>query len=104
WKKVIGDVFERFLQFFAPILYEHVDFTKKPEFLQQELFQEVVDSKKGWRMADQLVKVHLKDGQEKWILVHVEVQSDNEEDFSERMFQYFYRIYDRYKQKIVAFA
>src|SRR5690606_37133022 len=71
WKKVIGDVFERFLQFFAPIL-----------FLQQELFQEVVDSKKGRRMADQLVKVHLKDGQEIWILVHVEVQSDNEEDFS----------------------
>lgn len=51
-----------------------------------------------------MVKVHLKNGEEKWILVHVEVQSENEEDFSARMFQYFYRIYDRYEQDIVALA
>lgn len=104
WKKVIGELFEDFLLFFAPELYEHVDFTKEPDFLQQELFQEVVDKKKGRRMADQLVKVHFKDGKEKWILIHVEVQSENEVDFSERMFQYFYRIYDRYDRKIVALA
>ena len=55
-------------------------------------------------MADQIVKVILKDGAEKWILIHVEVQSENEADFSARMFQYFYRIYDTYEQKIVAFA
>ncbi len=104
WKKVIGELFEEFLLFFVPDFHEHIDFTKEPDFLQQELFQEVVDKKKGRRMADQIVKVHLKGGEEKWILVHVEVQSENEEDFSERMFQYFYRIYDRYKQKIVAIA
>ncbi|MEK3934402.1 Rpn family recombination-promoting nuclease/putative transposase [Sporosarcina sp. FSL W7-1349] len=104
WKKVIGDLFEDFLLFFVPDLYERVDFTKKPDFLQQELFQQVVDKKKGRRIADQVVKVHLKDGQEQWILVHVEVQSSNEEDFSKRMFQYFYRIYDRHEKKIVAVA
>ena len=104
WKKIIGELFEDFLLFFAPELHEHVDFTMEPDFLQQELFQEVVDKKKGRRMADQLVKVHLKDGEEKWILVHVEVQSEHEKDFPERMFQYFYRIYDRYKQNIVALA
>lgn len=104
WKKVIGELFEDFLLFFAPELHEHIDFTKEPDFLQQELFQEVVDQKKGRRMTDQLVKVHLKEGGVKWILVHVEVQSENEEDFSKRMFQYFYRIYDRYEQKIVALA
>lgn len=34
----------------------------------------------------------------------MEVQSSREEDFSRRMFQYFYRIYDRYEEKIVALA
>ncbi|MFC5591412.1 Rpn family recombination-promoting nuclease/putative transposase [Sporosarcina soli] len=72
--------------------------------MQQELFQKIMDKKKGRQWADQLVKVHLKDGEEKWVLIHVEVQSDNEKDFAERMFQYFYRIYDRYHKEIVAIA
>ena len=49
WKKVIGELFEDFLLFFAPELHEHVDFTREPDFLQQELFQEVIDKKKGRR-------------------------------------------------------
>ncbi|MBO0588617.1 Rpn family recombination-promoting nuclease/putative transposase [Sporosarcina sp. E16_8] len=104
WKKVIGELFEDFLLFFAPTLHAQVDFSKAPDFLQQELFQEIMDEKKGRRMADQLVKVYLVDGEEKWILVHVEVQSDNEKDFAKRMFQYFYRIYDRFDREIVALA
>ena len=75
WKKAIRDLFEDFLLFFAPELHAHVDFSKTPDFLQQELFQEVADKKKGRRMADKSVKVILKDGVEKWILIHVEVQS-----------------------------
>ena len=104
WKKAIRDLFEDSLLFFAPELHAHIDFSKTPDFLQQELFQEVADKRLGRRMADQIVKVTLKDGEEKWILIHVEVQSENEANFSARMFQYFYRIFDTYGQKIVAFA
>lgn len=104
WKKVIGDLFEDFLLYFAPDLHAHVDFSKKAEFFQQELFQQIIKDKKGRKIADQLVKVHLKDGEEKWVLVHVEVQSDNEPDFAKRMFQYFYRIFDKYDKEIVALA
>ncbi len=101
---MIGELFEDFLLFFKPELHAKVDFTKEVEFLQQELYQKVMDKKKGRQWADQLEKVHLKDGEEKWILVHVEVQSDNEKDFAKRMFQYFYRIYDRHDKEIVAIA
>lgn len=104
WKKVIGDLFEDFLLFFVPDLYKQVDFKKEPDFLDKELFQEILDEKKGKRIADQVVKVHLKDGKEQWVVVHIEVQGDHDEKFAERMFQYFYRIYDRYEQKIVAIA
>ena len=104
WKKVIGELFEEFLQFFIPELYQEVDFETEPEFLDKELYQEVIDEKKGRRYADRLVKVHLKSGQEKWILIHVEIQGSREDEFPKRMFQYFYRIHDRHREEIVAVA
>lgn len=104
WKKVIGDLFEDFLLFFAPELHEAVDFSKAPDFLQQELFKEIIVGKKGTNYADQIVKVHLKNGNEKWILVHIEVEGSADADFSKRMFRYFYRIFDEFDREIVAFA
>lgn len=89
WKKVIGELFEDFLLFFSPELHAEVDFSIEAEFLQQELFQQIIKDKTGRRSTDQLVKVHLKGGEEKWVLIHVEVQSTNEKDFAKRMFQYF---------------
>lgn len=52
WKKVIVDLFEEFLLFFTPELHKYVDFSKEPDFLDKELFQEVVDEQKGRRFAD----------------------------------------------------
>jgi len=51
-----------------------------------------------------LVKVFLKDGGEEWILIHIEVQAEEEEDFSLRMFRYFYRIFERYGKPVVSIA
>lgn len=47
WKKLIFELFEEFLLFFMHDLYEDIDFAKEPDFLQQELFQEVIQEKKG---------------------------------------------------------
>ncbi|MGM7721406.1 hypothetical protein [Metabacillus sp. Hm71] len=104
WKKLIYELFEEFVLFFAADLYEEIDFLKEPEFLQQELFQEFIQEKKGRQVADQIVKVFLKSGEEKWVLIHIEVQGDRESDFSKRMFRYYYRIFDKYDQDIVAIA
>ena len=104
WKKVIGELFEDFLLFFAPDLHAQVDFSKEINFLDKELHQEIIDEKKGARNADKIAKVHLIGGEEKWVLVHIEVQGTNDKDFAKRMFQYFYRIYDQFEQEIVAIA
>lgn len=104
WKKFIGDLFEDFLLFFAPELHKEIDFSIMPDFLQQELFKEILEQKKGTNYADQIVKVHLKDGNEKWILVHIEVEGSADADFPTRMFRYFYRIFDKFEREIVAFA
>lgn len=104
WKDVITDLFEEFLLFFSPDLYEHVDFTTPPEFLEQELHTIIPESESNQRYADKLVKLHLKNGKEQWIFVHVEVQGDNKEIFPKRMFQYFYRVMDLYDQQIYSLA
>ncbi|WP_394234176.1 Rpn family recombination-promoting nuclease/putative transposase [Niallia oryzisoli] len=102
WKDVITDLFEEFLLFFFPELYEHVDFTVPPEFLEQELHSIIPESQSTKRYSDKLVKLKLKNGEEQWVLVHVEVQGDYKKDFPKRMFQYFYRVMDLYDQYIYA--
>ncbi|WP_052738001.1 hypothetical protein [Bacillus sp. SA1-12] len=104
WKKLIYELFEEFVLYFAADLYKEIDFLKEPEFLQQELFQEIIQEKMGRQVTDQIVKVYLKSGEEKWVLIHIEVQGDREPDFSKRMLRYYYRIFDRYDQDIVAIA
>lgn len=105
WKNIISNLFEDFIKFFLPKAHKLIDFQASVEFLEQELHKLVADKeKKGKVINDKLVKVKLKDGSEKWILIHIEIQSSFDTDFSERMFTYFYRIYDKYDQKITAIA
>lgn len=102
WKEIIEDLFQDFIQFFLSDLYPKIDFSQEYEFLDKELANIVDKILKGKKMSDRLVKVYLKDGTENWILAHLEVQGYKETDFTERMFRYFYRIYDRYNKKITA--
>lgn len=59
---------------------------------------------KGAKFVDKLVQVSLKDGNEQWILVHIEIQGEVDEEFSLRMYRYFYRIFDRYGKPVVSIA
>jgi hypothetical protein len=104
WKKIIEDLFEDFMAFFMPELYRDIDFTKGYNFLDKELTTLFPDAEETKRFPDMLVKVFLKNGSEQWILIHIEVQGYDDECFSERMFIYFYRIFDLYRKKITALA
>ena len=94
WKEIIIEFFEDFVAFFLPELYPHVDFSRPTEILEQELLQilEAIGSDHK-KVADKLIKVWLKDGTEKWILVHIEIQSYFEKLFSKRMYQMFSMIF-----------
>ncbi|OZV96375.1 hypothetical protein CAY57_08115 [Heyndrickxia coagulans] len=102
WKRVIHSLFEDFVAFFSPGLYEMIDWDKLPDDLDKEFQKLNPDGKSRDREADGLFKVYLKDGSEQWILVHIEVQGWKDTGFAERMFQYFYRIFDAYDKKIFA--
>lgn len=104
WKGIIEDLFEEFLLYFYPDSKEIFDFSKGFEFLDKELEQLIFPSSTKHRIADKLVKVHTTEGEEKWVLIHLEVQGYEDKQFAERMFTYYYRIWDKYKQKIAALA
>ncbi|OYE00230.1 cytosolic protein [Nostoc sp. 'Peltigera membranacea cyanobiont' 232] len=104
WKQILQLYFEDFMLFFFPQAYREIDWTRQPEFLDKELEQVVRDAELGKRLADKLVKIYRIGGEESWILIHLEIQSQSESDFSERMFIYNYRIYDRYKRSVASLA
>jgi predicted transposase YdaD len=104
WKGIIEDLFEDFLHFFFPKFVHEVDFTKPFVFLDKELQELIPDSESRNRRADVLVKVFLKSGEEKWILIHTEVQGYVDEYFQQRMYIYNYRTYDRFNQEVVGLA
>lgn len=104
WKDILEAYFQDFMLFFFPHIYDDIDWSQGYEFLDQELQQVVRDAELGKRMADKLVKVWKLSGEETWVLVHIEIQSQEGSKFSERMFVYYYRLRDRYNCKIVSLA
>ncbi|WP_077601479.1 Rpn family recombination-promoting nuclease/putative transposase [Oceanobacillus sojae] len=104
WKKLIEELFQEFMQFFAPDLYPEINFKQEVNFENLELFQFVMKSKKGNNYSDKLVKVMLKNGEEKYVFIHIEVQAVGKKEFAERMFKYFYRIYDKSNHPIYSIA
>ncbi len=104
WKEVIEDLFEDFLAFFFPDLHRAIDFTRPPEFLENELQQIAVESETGKRVIDKLVKVYLRSGGECWLLIHLEFQGYPEKGFPERMYIYNYRIFDKFRRDVISLA
>ena len=106
WKGVLEEVFDDLLRFLFPNANELFDMEKGFEFLDKELAKIHTEPaiRSDTRFVDKLVKVYQRDGSEEWILVHVEVQGTNDPEFAERMFKYYYRIFDRYNRPVTAIA
>jgi hypothetical protein len=104
WKGMLERYFEQFMIFFFPRAHSGIDWSKGYELLDKELQQVVRDAGMGRRFVDKLVKVWQKDGEEAWLLIHVEVQGQAEADFAERMYVYNYRLFDRYRRTVVSLA
>lgn len=105
WKGILENVFADFLRFFFKDADRLFDLEKGFEFLDKELEQLFpTEEVRSPKFVDKLVKVFSRTGDEKWILVHVEVQGYEDKKFGERMFTYFYRILDRYEKRITSIA
>jgi len=105
WKGILENVFDDFLRFFFKNAEKLFDLKKGFQFLDKELEQLFPsEDMKPPKFVDKLVKVDTREGKEEWILVHIEVQGYEDDDFAFRMFTYFYRILDKYRKPITAIA
>ncbi len=105
WKAILENVFDDFLRFFFPDADEQFDMSKGFQFLDKELNQLFpAEELKEPKSVDKLVKVFTHSGKEQWMLLHIEVQGYLDKHFSERMFIYFYRIFERYRKPVTAIA
>ena len=104
WKEAIEHYFPEFMAFYFPDAAAQIDWPKGYEFLDQELRALSQDAELGKRFVDKLVKTTLKDDEEKWIYIHIEVQGTRQHEFAKRIFVYNYRIFDRYDQPVASMA
>jgi len=104
WKEVLKHFFPAFMTLCLPEISHQIDWPRGHEFLDKELHAVMRDQKIGKRIADKLIKVWLKNGEEHWLLVHIEVQAQAEHDFPERMYIYNYRIFDYHRKPIISIA
>jgi hypothetical protein len=104
WKEALEQYFEAFLALFFPDAHAVIDWNRPTESLDKELQQIVPEAEVGKRLADKLFKVWQLGGEEAWVLVHIEVQSQEESDFAERMYVYNYRCFDRYRKPVISLA
>jgi hypothetical protein len=104
WKDVVTRYFPEFMAFYFPDAHAAIDWSRPAMFLDQELASLSRGAVVGKRFLDKLVRVHLLDGGERWVLVHLEVQGWRDAAFAERIFTYHYRVYDRYRRPVTSLA
>lgn len=106
WKGMIEEVIEDLLLFVDPDIGKELDLDKGFVFLDKELAEVYPDREKpaNTRVVDKLVKIFLRNGQERWMLLHVEVQGSNEKEFARRMFEYYTRLFSKYGRPVAAIA
>lgn len=102
FKGLIEAFFREFMELFCPIEAAAIDFARV-EFLREEHFTDV--QRGTHRRLDMVAKVGLKEGGEKFVLVHGEFEASRKSpDFPRRMFQYFCQLFLRYDTEIIPIA
>src|SRR6266487_2985381 len=104
WKATLDRYLELCMSFFFLPAHAAIGWSRGYEMLDKELQKIVPQAEQGRRLVDKLVKVWLKTGEERWILIYIEVQTWREGDFPKRMYVYNYRLFDRYDREVISLA
>ena len=102
WKDILEPFFEAFMRFYFPAAHQEIAWEKGFTFLDKELQKVTRRAKIGRRTVDKLVQVCLNSGQEVWVLIHIEVQSQPDPDFAKRVFVSNYRLFDGHDKPVAS--
>jgi hypothetical protein len=104
WKEALDHYLEAFIALFFPVIHQQIDWRRGYGTLDKELQQVTPDAAAGRRIVDKLIQVWKTNGDEEWVLIHIEIQGQEESDFPRRMFVYNCRIVERYNRPVVSVA
>ena len=103
WRKILDKLLPEFLAFYFPEIHGAVAFNRGFVFLDKELHKILPqDDDSGQHVVDKLIKIYLRDGRERWLLLHIEIQGYREREFSKRVYRCNYRIADRFEKEVVS--
>jgi predicted transposase/invertase (TIGR01784 family) len=105
WKSILEAFEIEIVEMLFPEIFSKVDWNLGTESLNkelQEIQKDIFDKDSSEHIiSDKIIKVKLKNKESKILFIHVEVQSYSSKNdiFGERMFRYFYRIWDKFRYK-----
>ena len=105
WKAILEAFEVEIIELLFPEIFNKIDWTVETESLDKELLEiqkDIFDKDSSEKViSDKIIKVRLKNKKTKILFIHVEVQSysSGHDVFGERMFRYFYRIWDKFRYK-----
>lgn len=104
WKEFLDTYLPDIMTFFFPDAYAEIDWSRGYSPLDTTLQQVAPSEETGKQAVDKLMQVWLRGGSEAHVFIHLEVQSQTDTLFTERMFRYHARLFDHYRHPIVSLA
>ena len=102
WKEALDDYFKDFLELLFPLAHDGIDWSVTPISRDKELQKVTATAQKSRQVADKLKEVRTLDGQIRWVLIHIEVQSQWESHFPERILRFDTRLFDEFGKHVVS--
>lgn len=78
WKTALTHALKDFMAFFFVTLGARIDWSKRPRFRDKELAGIGFGDDPACLVADKLVEVCMRDGSQRWVLIHIEVQAQRD--------------------------
>jgi len=104
WKEILEIYFPQAMHFFFPEIATLIDWNQPHLFLDKEFQALGYDAVQGRLYADKLVSARLIEGEELWLLIHIEIQAEPEDIFAKRMFLYNIKIFQYYDKPATSLA
>jgi tetrahydromethanopterin S-methyltransferase subunit G len=102
WKDILDIYFEQFIAYCWPSKYHEIDWRKGYKMREKELTKVTRQSEAGKKVADKLVEIHLKNGTNACIFLHIEVEKSSKSNLPKRMFIYNTRFRDLFNMPIAS--
>ncbi len=102
WKEALDEYFKDFLDLLFPMAHDGIDWSVPPKSLDKELQKVTATAALTRQVADKLKEVQTLQGDKTWVLIHIEVQSQWEAGFPERILRFDTRLFDEFGKRVVS--